>query len=277
EATEKESDLAPKKSIESIKSSEDILQGIEIMRAEIINRLNDPNHTPHLLLKDYKVLEYSIADILQKIRSSHLEKSLMMIPFSYIPDILRSLCKCILDHFKIELSTRVVLFLIRFVYRVFQKKPPFGHFLAKALQEHVKELEEQLAKKKARRPTQNTRKNKSKDLVPRADEKVAKAEVDEPLWMRKQLANENSSGRIHHNLIINSIELLPLIEQLRTVLPTELSHAKDVVGLNSIALKFLQLDIEERENVKLFKNVSEVTKTKKKKTSAKTALIKTFA
>ena len=47
--------------------------------------------------------------------------------------------------------------------------------------------------------------------------------------------------------------------------------------MNSIALKFLQLDIEERENVKLFKNVSEVTKTKKKKTSAKTALIKTFA
>jgi hypothetical protein len=75
------------------------------------------------------------------------------------------------------------------------KKPPFGHFLAKVLQERVKEPEEQLAKKKARRLTQKPRKNKSKDLVPKADEKVSEAKVDEPLWMRKQLANENSSDR----------------------------------------------------------------------------------
>uniref|UniRef100_A0A914CXA2 Uncharacterized protein n=1 Tax=Acrobeloides nanus TaxID=290746 RepID=A0A914CXA2_9BILA len=58
----------------------------------------------------------------------------------------------------------------------------------KALQERVKELEEQLAKKKARKP----RKNKSKDLVPKAVEKVTEAEVNEP--MRKQLDMENESG-----------------------------------------------------------------------------------
>ncbi|KAH7675988.1 Small-subunit processome [Aphelenchoides avenae] len=65
-----------------------------------------------------------------------------------------------------------------------------------------------------------------------------------------------SCFRLHHNQIVNSTELLPALQELRAVLPTELGKLMDNVGFNMAALRLLQLHLEERDNVKLFRDVS---------------------
>uniref|UniRef100_A0A915DCY7 Small-subunit processome Utp12 domain-containing protein n=1 Tax=Ditylenchus dipsaci TaxID=166011 RepID=A0A915DCY7_9BILA len=167
ERKDHEVDLAPIKTVESIKSSERILECVDILRAEVHNDV--PTHIPHALLAKYisdgECLDFFILDTLQSIRSSHLEKSLLMF------------------HRRPELACRVILFLMR----------------------------------------------------------------------------------IHHNQIINSVELLPVIDTLRSVLPKEIAQFLDLVGFNLAALRFLQMQIEERDNVKLFRDVSLVQDEKAKK------------
>ncbi len=68
-----------------------------------------------------------IVDIMQKIRSrysivdidcnpilfSDLEKSLMLLPFGYVCDILHALSACVREQYKVELASRVIMFLTR--------------------------------------------------------------------------------------------------------------------------------------------------------------------
>jgi len=44
---------------------------------------------------------------------SHLEKSLLMVPFSYVHDILKSLCGCVKMHYKTELACRIIIFITK--------------------------------------------------------------------------------------------------------------------------------------------------------------------
>jgi hypothetical protein len=108
-----------------------------------------------------------------------------------------------------------------------------------------------------------------------------------------------STFRIHHNQIVNSPELLPIVDELRTSLPREvvkilvssspihpsplLIHLfKDETGFNLAALKFLQMQIEERDAVKLFRNVDSIEaekaakKSRKKKRVKDTAVLRTL-
>jgi len=204
EAQNREADLAPIKSIDTIKSTESILEAIDIMRSELLAVEGDPLHVPHPLVVSYAIdrLDLFILDVVHKVRSSHLEKSLLMVPLSYVSDILRSLCKCVQLHHKIELACRVILFLVR----------------------------------------------------------------------------------VHHNQIVNSPELLPIIDELRITLPKEAVAMLDQTGFNLAALKFLQMHIEERDALKLFRNVGAVEaekaakKSRKKKKRAKdTAVVRTMA
>ncbi|KAK5965555.1 hypothetical protein GCK32_013553 [Trichostrongylus colubriformis] len=81
--------------------------------------------------------------------------------------------------------------------------------------------------------------------------------------------------RIHQNFIINSVEMLPVIEKISAEMPKGIADVRDVTGFNLAALELLQLELEESQNLKLFADVSEVANVKKKKNKARKALIKT--
>uniref|UniRef100_A0A0N5AJ03 WD_REPEATS_REGION domain-containing protein n=1 Tax=Syphacia muris TaxID=451379 RepID=A0A0N5AJ03_9BILA len=114
---ENETSLAAKKSIHSIRSAEDIIEAVEIFRTETAAKADDPNSAKHPLVAYLrsKSLNNFILDVISKVPSSHLEKSLLMVPFSFVPDILRALNICVTEKYKVELATRVILFLIRCV------------------------------------------------------------------------------------------------------------------------------------------------------------------
>uniref|UniRef100_A0A914XMR0 Small-subunit processome Utp12 domain-containing protein n=1 Tax=Plectus sambesii TaxID=2011161 RepID=A0A914XMR0_9BILA len=185
EQPNKEADMATKKSVESIKSTESIIDAIEIYRNEKLEQITDPKHTPHpmILALQSRNIDRFILDSLHKVRSSDLEKSLMMVPFGFVLDILHALTECVRQEYKIELACRVIMFLTR----------------------------------------------------------------------------------IHHNQIVNSAEALATIDRLRRIVPKGVNTIRDVCGFNLAALHFLQLDIEEKQSVKLFAEATEKKQKKKKK------------
>uniref|UniRef100_A0A915P098 WD_REPEATS_REGION domain-containing protein n=1 Tax=Meloidogyne floridensis TaxID=298350 RepID=A0A915P098_9BILA len=64
---------------------------------------------------------------------------------------------------------------------------------------------------------------------------------------------EKIQRRIHHNQIVHSIELLPIIDELKTVVPTIIEFSANQIGFNIAALKFLQMSLEDKQKDKLFK------------------------
>uniref|UniRef100_A0AC35GW59 Small-subunit processome Utp12 domain-containing protein n=1 Tax=Panagrolaimus sp. PS1159 TaxID=55785 RepID=A0AC35GW59_9BILA len=197
EGKDSEAELATKKSVETIKSTETILEAIEIIRTEKREKESNSKHSDHPLIVAYGSTshEHFILDAIHRIRPAHLERSLLMVPFGYVPEIIKSLTKCIEDHYRIELSTRILLFLFK----------------------------------------------------------------------------------IHHNYISRSINLFPLIDDLRLRIPAEIEEVRDKISFNSAALKLLKLQLEDRDNVKIFKDVSQINgkgKKSKKKPGERAALVR---
>ncbi|VDK81815.1 unnamed protein product, partial [Onchocerca ochengi] len=110
-----EAEIAVQKSISSIKSTEDIIEAVKIMRNEKIAMLDDPKHEKHPLLLHFQSasLDHFMLDVIQRVPSSHLEKSLLMVPFGFIPDIIKALSVCIGKHYKAELASRVLVFIVK--------------------------------------------------------------------------------------------------------------------------------------------------------------------
>lgn len=191
EAKESKDELAPVKSIETIKSAEKIIDAIELVRNEHLQRAEDCEYKGHILLKDYpKNSEHCfLIDTIQKIRQSHLEKSLLSLPFSYVPELLSGLCKCLRVFHKPEIVSRTILFLLR----------------------------------------------------------------------------------IHHNQIVHSLEFLSIIDELRTLLPEKINVGLNRTGFNVAALKFLQKQLKEKNNLKFFdlNEIQAEMNTKKRKTHKK--------
>jgi U3 small nucleolar RNA-associated protein 12 len=197
EGKESEAELATKKSVETIKGAETILEAVEIIRTEKREKEINPNHVDHPLIAAYGSTSYDhfILDAIHRIRPAHLERSLLMVPFGYVPEIIKSLTKCIENRYRIELSTRILLFFFK----------------------------------------------------------------------------------IHHNYISKSIHLFPLIDDLRLRIPSEIEDVRNKISFNSAALKLLKLQLEERDNVKIFKDVSQIDgkgKKSKKKPGERAALVR---
>ncbi|VDK49468.1 unnamed protein product [Anisakis simplex] len=178
-------ELASKKSVMSIRSAEQIIDAVEIARQEVIKKIEDPKGSVHPLMLALKSpsLDHFIIDVIQRVPSSHLEKCLLMVPFNYVPDILRALGECSSKHYKAELACRVLLFLIK----------------------------------------------------------------------------------IHHNHIINSEDMIHLIDDLRKNVPSAINELRDICGFNLAALRLFQKEIEERNQTKMFIDVSEMVSKSKKK------------
>ncbi|KAK6025682.1 WD domain, G-beta repeat protein [Ostertagia ostertagi] len=195
EAVDAEAGLATVKNSQSIVSAENIIEAVDIVRNEKVQLRENVEHKPHPLFAAYnsKSYDHFIVDVIARCRPSNLERSLLMVPLSYVSDILSALSECVQKRYKVEFAVRIAIFLIR----------------------------------------------------------------------------------IHQNYIINSAEMLPVLEKISTEMPKGIADVRDITGFNLAALELLQLELEEAQNVKLFADVSEVANKQKKKNKARKAVIKT--
>ncbi|XP_062450929.1 WD repeat-containing protein 3 isoform X2 [Rhea pennata] len=107
--TQGETGLAGRKTIETIKAAERIMEAIELYREEMAK------------LKEHKAIckaagkepsEY-VLEVFKKVKSSELEESLLVLPFSYVPDLLRLFNEHIHLGSEVELLCRALLFLLK--------------------------------------------------------------------------------------------------------------------------------------------------------------------
>ncbi|CAD6192009.1 unnamed protein product [Caenorhabditis auriculariae] len=115
EEQEAEAGVAASKTSSSIASAENIIEAVDIVRNERVQREADDKHEPHPLIGAYrsKSLDHFIVDVIAKCRPTELERALLMVPLSYVNDILSSLSSCARAHYKVEFITNVALYLIR--------------------------------------------------------------------------------------------------------------------------------------------------------------------
>ncbi|CAB3977314.1 WD repeat-containing 3 [Paramuricea clavata] len=74
--------------------------------------------------------------------------------------------------------------------------------------------------------------------------------------------------RIHHNKIISTPELLPIIDSIRSHTRSRVREMKDVVGFNLAGLQFLQRQLEDRDVTFFGETREKLTQVRKKKKTA---------
>ncbi|NXM93989.1 WDR3 protein, partial [Sylvia borin] len=123
--TQGETGLAGKKTIETIKAAERIMEAIELYREEMA-KLKEHNaickaagkEVPfpvNPILRAYGNITPSayVLEVFKKVKSSELEESLLVLPFSYVPDLLRLFNEYIQLGSDVELLCRALLFLLK--------------------------------------------------------------------------------------------------------------------------------------------------------------------
>ncbi|UMM18547.1 hypothetical protein L5515_014561 [Caenorhabditis briggsae] len=115
ENADNEAGVASSKTSSSVVSAENIIQAVDIARNEKAQRAEDPNHEPHPLIGAYnsKSLDHFIVDVIAKCRASDLDRTLLLIPLSYVADILLAIASCTQQQYKAELCTHVSVYLTR--------------------------------------------------------------------------------------------------------------------------------------------------------------------
>ncbi|XP_041067791.1 WD repeat-containing protein 3 isoform X2 [Carcharodon carcharias] len=122
---EGEAGLAGKKTIETVKAAERIMEAIELYREET-KKLEEYSSTCKLagkklppptnpILAAYGNISPSryVLDVIRKVKSSEMEESLLVLPFSYIPDLLTLFNEYIQLSLEVELICRCLFFLLR--------------------------------------------------------------------------------------------------------------------------------------------------------------------
>ncbi|XP_014020285.2 WD repeat-containing protein 3 [Salmo salar] len=124
----KDAEAAPaaKKTIETVKAAERVMEALELYRSESRKmeehqiacqsagkQLSPPKANPVLVAFGNVSPSRYVLDVIKKVRSSELEVSLLVLPFPYIPDLL-SLFNCyVQDGLEVELVCRCLFFLLR--------------------------------------------------------------------------------------------------------------------------------------------------------------------
>ncbi|NWU96663.1 WDR3 protein, partial [Upupa epops] len=123
--TQGETGLAGKKTIETIKAAEQIMEAIELYREEtaklkeheaICKAAGKEVPFPvNPILRAYGNITPSayVLEVFKKVRSSELEESLLVLPFSYVPDLLKLFNEYIHLGSEVELLCRALLFLLK--------------------------------------------------------------------------------------------------------------------------------------------------------------------
>lgn len=107
--------MAAKKNISSVKGAEAILEALDIYRNEQVLALEDPKHKKHTLIEVYgsATLDHFVLDAIARVNATQLERSLLLVPFDFVVDILKALCKCVEVDYRLELASRVITFLFK--------------------------------------------------------------------------------------------------------------------------------------------------------------------
>ncbi|XP_056145530.1 WD repeat-containing protein 3 [Lampris incognitus] len=123
--TQGEAAPAGKKTVETVKAAEQIMEALELYREE--NRkmeehkyacenagkqLPPPKPNPILVFGNVSPSRY-VLDVIKKVRSSELEVSLLVLPFPYIPELLTLFNSYIQQGLEVELVCRCLFFLLR--------------------------------------------------------------------------------------------------------------------------------------------------------------------
>jgi len=121
-----EAGFAGKKTLESMKGAERIMEAIELLKEEEFKieehakecketgrNLPPPQTNPMLIaFGSVSPLRY-VLDVLKKVKSSELEESLLVLPFSYVIDLLRLINRWVHNSWEVELCARCLFFLLR--------------------------------------------------------------------------------------------------------------------------------------------------------------------
>ncbi|XP_072035883.1 WD repeat-containing protein 3-like [Amphiura filiformis] len=126
EAASAETGMAGKKTIETVKAAERIMEALELYKEETTKlkeheiqcKLQKKKLAPpkmHPLLEVYGNLtpKKYFMQVLKKVKSSELEESLLVLPFNYILDLLPLLENYISSGLEVELCCRCLFFLLR--------------------------------------------------------------------------------------------------------------------------------------------------------------------
>nr|XP_015219591.1 PREDICTED: WD repeat-containing protein 3 [Lepisosteus oculatus] len=124
--TQGEAGLAGKKTIETVKAAERIMEALELYREETRKleehsaacsaagrKLPPPTMSPILVAFGNISPSQYVLDVIRKVRSSELEESLLVLPFSYVPDLLSLFNEFIRGGLEVELVCRCLFFLLR--------------------------------------------------------------------------------------------------------------------------------------------------------------------
>uniref|UniRef100_A0A4W6G235 WD repeat domain 3 n=1 Tax=Lates calcarifer TaxID=8187 RepID=A0A4W6G235_LATCA len=118
--TQGEAAPAGKKTVETVKAAERIMEALELYKEEIRKmeehkyacehagkELPPPKPNPILVPSRY------VLDVIRKVRSSELEVSLLVLPFPYVPELLKLFNSYIQQGLEVELVCRCLFFLLK--------------------------------------------------------------------------------------------------------------------------------------------------------------------
>lgn len=124
--TEGEAAPAGKKTVETVKAAERIMEALELYKEEgrkmeehgyacerAGKELPPPDPNPILVAFGNVTPSRYVLDVIRKVRSSELEVSLLVLPFPYIPELLKLFNSFIRDGLEVELVCRCLFFLLR--------------------------------------------------------------------------------------------------------------------------------------------------------------------
>ncbi|XP_067301087.1 WD repeat-containing protein 3 [Pseudorasbora parva] len=124
--TKGEAEPAGKKTIETVKAAERIMEAIELYREESKKleehratceaegkELPPPTMNPILVAFGNISPSRYVLEVMKKVRSSELEVSLLVLPFPYVPDLLQLFNGYVQQGLEVELVCRCLFFLLR--------------------------------------------------------------------------------------------------------------------------------------------------------------------
>uniref|UniRef100_A0A8C1CDP8 WD repeat domain 3 n=2 Tax=Cyprinus carpio TaxID=7962 RepID=A0A8C1CDP8_CYPCA len=107
--TKGEAEPAGKKTIETVKAAERIMEAVELYREES-EKLEE--HSAACKAAGKEPSRY-VLEVIKKVRSSELEVSLLVLPFPYVPDLLKLFNGYVQQGLEVELVCRCLFFLLR--------------------------------------------------------------------------------------------------------------------------------------------------------------------
>lgn len=124
--TEGEAAPAAKKTVETVKAAERIMEALELYKEESRkleeyklacqtagNELPPPQPNPILVAFGNVSPSRYVLDVIKKVRSSELEVSLLVLPFPYVPELLTLFNSYIQQGLEVELVCRCLFFLLK--------------------------------------------------------------------------------------------------------------------------------------------------------------------